>query len=166
VKVYHRTHPSRAILRDGFHDGFYLLPGIGEFHGVFVSADWPVDENEGADGDVVLELQIPDDLWAKYEWIEEDGTWRQAMIPAKDLNQCPTRVLTDAEVDALVVERFWSFGETVARRVAQARRKPARRFRSYRLPKPKVAGSRPVVRSSTTRFCRHFGRAVRDPFHR
>jgi hypothetical protein len=34
----------------------------------------------------------------------------------------------------------------MARRMAQTARKPARRLKSRRLPKPKVAGSRPVVR--------------------
>jgi hypothetical protein len=106
--VYHRTHHSAAILRDGFRDGYYILPPpIGELRGVFVSADWPVDENEGADGDVVLELDIPEDLWQEYEWVEEDGTWRQAMIPATELNSYKARVLSDDEVDELTARR-WS----------------------------------------------------------
>jgi hypothetical protein len=109
VKVYHRTYHSGAILRDGFKDGYCLIPELGSLYGVFVSADWPVDENEGADGDVVLELDIPAELWAEYEWIEEDGTWRQAMIPAEQLNSCSVRVLAEDEVTELTLARWRSF---------------------------------------------------------
>ncbi len=93
--VYHRTHHSEAILREGFRDGYYSF-GVDletdepiELRGVFVSADYPVDENEGADGDVVLELEIPDELWAEHEF-----------------NLCAVRILSDEEVDELVARRW------------------------------------------------------------
>ena len=80
--VYHRTHHSDAILRDGFRDGYYVMPApVGELHGVLVSAEWPLDENEGADGDAVLALEVPADLFADYEHVEEGKTYREAMIP-------------------------------------------------------------------------------------
>jgi hypothetical protein len=36
--VYHRTYRANAIEREGFRDGFYVMPGLGEIRGVFVSA--------------------------------------------------------------------------------------------------------------------------------
>ena len=108
--VYHRTVHADAILREGFRDGYYMLPPpIGELRGVFVSADWPVDENEGAAGENVLEIEIPAELWNEYEWVEEDRTWRQAMVPAASLNGCPVRALDEAEVEALTLARWESF---------------------------------------------------------
>jgi hypothetical protein len=49
-------------------------------------ADRPLDENEGADGDVVLELDVPEPLFIEYEWVEEGKTYREALIPAERLN--------------------------------------------------------------------------------
>jgi hypothetical protein len=97
--VYHRTNHSATILKDGFRDGYYLMPGIGELYGVFVSAGGPLDENEGADGDVVLELDIPDALFVEYEHVEEGKTYREAMIPAGELNRYSVRrVLNEEDV--------------------------------------------------------------------
>ena len=112
MKAYHRTHHAQEILSAGFRDGYYVMPGIVERRGVFVSADWPLDENEGADGDAVLELDIPAALFSEYEHVTEDGTYREAMIPAAELNRYrdTLRVLSDDEVDALTVARFDSFG--------------------------------------------------------
>ena len=111
--VYHRTHHSASILRDGFRDGYRLrLTEDGEpldLHGIFVSAQWPLDENEGADGDVVLELDIPETLFAEHEWLEEGKTYREAMIPAADLNRYPARVLSADEEDELTMKRWNSF---------------------------------------------------------
>ncbi|MBA2385257.1 MAG: hypothetical protein H0V68_11430 [Actinobacteria bacterium] len=110
--VYHRTHRADAILREGFRDGYYQMPMIGLLRGVFVSALWPLDENEGADGDVVLSLDVPEPLFIEYEHVEEGKTYREAMIPAADLNRhVPTlRRLSEPEVDVLVLERWESFG--------------------------------------------------------
>ena len=106
--IYHRTRHADAILSDGFRDGYYAMPGIGELRGVFVSADWPLDENEGADGDAVLELDVPAALFREYEHVTEGGTYREAMIPAAELNghRETLRALTDDEVDALTLARF------------------------------------------------------------
>lgn len=109
MHVYHRTYHSAKILRDGFRDGYYMMPGIGELRGVFVSAPWPLDVNEGADGDVTLELNIPEALFAKYEHVEEEKPYREAMIPAAEVNRYPVRVLDEDEHDALVLARFDSF---------------------------------------------------------
>jgi hypothetical protein len=58
VALYHTTDQAEAILRGGFRDGegSYLFVGI-TLKGVFLS-DSPVDVNEGAKGDRVLEVVL------------------------------------------------------------------------------------------------------------
>jgi hypothetical protein len=63
VTIYfHTTDATEAILRDGFRDGegapAYIGLGVS---GVFI-ADVPVDVNEGAKGEDVLEVVLPDDV--------------------------------------------------------------------------------------------------------
>jgi hypothetical protein len=84
--VYHRTDHAAAILRDGFRDATdcYMTPNL--YTGVWIS-DSPLDVNEGAEGDVVLTLVIPDALFAEHEWIEEAKTYREALVPAEELNR-------------------------------------------------------------------------------
>jgi len=67
-----------------------------EHTGVWVS-DCPLDVNEGAEGDVVLTLNVPIDVFERYEWIEEGKPYREALIPAAVLNAlaAPTRFVAD-----------------------------------------------------------------------
>ena len=84
--VYHRTYYAEAILRDGFRDatGSYLT---GRPHtGVWLS-DVPLDVNEGADGDTVLALDIPDFVLARCEWKEVKKTYREFLCPAAWVNR-------------------------------------------------------------------------------
>ncbi len=60
-----------------------------EFTGVWVS-DCPLDINEGARGDVVLTLDVPIDVFERYEWIEEGKPYRESLIPASVLNALAT----------------------------------------------------------------------------
>jgi hypothetical protein len=108
LRVYHRTEHAAPILANGFRDGYKLAvapdepAGVLEFRGVWVSADWPLDDSEGAHGDAVLELDIPEELFTRYEWAEEGGTYREAMIPAVDLNRhlaTARRLSYDEEVE-------------------------------------------------------------------
>lgn len=101
--VYHRTDHAEAIMREGFRDGSYML-SIGEQRGVFVSADSPLDENEGACGDTVLVIEVPERLFVDYEWVQDIG-YREAMIPAAKLNACPRRALTADEEGTLGARR-------------------------------------------------------------
>ena len=60
-----------------------------EFTGVWVS-DCPLDINEGGRGDVVLTLDVPIDVFERYEWIEEGKPYRESLIPASVLNALAT----------------------------------------------------------------------------
>jgi hypothetical protein len=92
VKCYHRTFAAAAILAEGFKDatGSYLVPG-GSLTGV-----WFSDGPDGFPdrGDVLLSLEVPDDLFAEYEWVQGPPPgYREALIPAEFVNRCgPPRV--------------------------------------------------------------------------
>jgi hypothetical protein len=49
-------------------------------------SDCPLDINEGAKGDVVLMLNVPVDIFERYEWIEQGKPYRESLIPAAILN--------------------------------------------------------------------------------
>ena len=70
MKVFHTTGATNQILKHGFKDGrgTYLTDRI--WQGVWLS-DQPLDVNEGAEGDTVLTLEIPEKVLAKNEWVEE-----------------------------------------------------------------------------------------------
>ena len=103
--VYHRTYRASKIVRDGFRDDTWTRPGLGRKRGVFISPDW-LDEHEGVDGDDVLELDIDEALFAQHEWLAQDRTYREAMIPARELNRYPVRLLNPGEIEKLRRRRF------------------------------------------------------------
>jgi hypothetical protein len=88
VRVFHRTstEAARRILTDGFQDGegTYLTRQV--WRGVWVS-DTPLTVNEGAVGDVVLAVDIPLPLFDEHEWVEEGKGYREALVPAAELNR-------------------------------------------------------------------------------
>jgi hypothetical protein len=86
VRVFHTTYAAKTILSEGFRDatGKYMTPD--EYTGVWV-ADRPVDVNEGASGNVVLCLDVPEVVLAKYEWIEDRKGYREFLVPAEALNR-------------------------------------------------------------------------------
>lgn len=99
VKVYHRTRHADAIMADGFQDatGTYLTTS--RHTGVWVSADGPLDENEGAHGEGIIEADVSADVFEEYEWVEDGKPYREALIPAAILNQHPRRAVPEGEVD-------------------------------------------------------------------
>jgi hypothetical protein len=103
VTLYHTTDSADAILQAGFRDGEGSY-GIVNFdlRGVFVSV-LPADISDGATGDQVLEVVLPDDLDLD-EWsiVEEGHPAWEWCIPAQVLNTRATvRLLTQDEVDAV-----------------------------------------------------------------
>jgi hypothetical protein len=105
--VYHRTQQATAIMREGFRDAEDPFGTAEIFAGVWVSAE-PLDENEGAAGNALIQLEIPEALFVRYEWVEEGKTYREALIPASDLNLhlATARLLSEDELDEAPRPRF------------------------------------------------------------
>ena len=75
VKLYHCTKKevAESILREGFRDGSGTYLTHHERCGVWVS-DRPLDANEGAWGDTLLEITLAmmtEADFQQFEWIEE-----------------------------------------------------------------------------------------------
>lgn len=98
MRVFHRTthNAAESIIREGFSDSedTYMTQHL--YRGVWVS-DQPLDANEGAFGDTVLAIDIPDALFAEYEWIEEHKGYREALIPAEELNRYGPPTISDED---------------------------------------------------------------------
>jgi hypothetical protein len=94
--LYHTTHKKAAdaIIRGGFKDatGYYMTTE--EWTGVWL-ADQPLDINEGADGDTLLEVEF-DDLAPledhelvedeDHELVEDGKPYREWLVPAALVN--------------------------------------------------------------------------------
>jgi hypothetical protein len=95
MKCYHNTFAAEEILANGFKDatGYYLTATL---HTGVWFADRPLDVNEGADGDVLLAIDIPENLFAEYEWVEEGKGYREALIPAALVNPYGPARIADA----------------------------------------------------------------------
>jgi hypothetical protein len=100
MRFYHRTTKknAEAILASGFRDGVgnYLAQHI--WSGVWLS-DVPLDVNEGADGDTLLEVTVDlgKDVLDGYEWVEEGKGYREWLVPADVLNPKMTVRLVSEE---------------------------------------------------------------------
>jgi hypothetical protein len=87
--VYHTTTAEAAdrIIQSGFRDstGTYMTDHL--WTGVWVS-DRPLGTNEGAKGNFLLQidLRVSEEDIAQYEWVQEDSTYREWLIPAGLLN--------------------------------------------------------------------------------
>ena len=88
MRCYHRTHAADAIRRDGFVDDEGCYGTLTTHRGVWLS-DQPLDVNEGADGNALLAVDLPDELFEQYEWVEDGKGYREALIPAKIVNGWP-----------------------------------------------------------------------------
>lgn len=98
--LFHRTTSEAAmtILAEGFRDatGTYLT--VNEYTGVWLS-DQQLDENEGANGDTLLRVVIPDGDLSDYEWIEEGKPYREFLVPAALINQTATVTIERVDQD-------------------------------------------------------------------
>jgi hypothetical protein len=87
--LYHRTDPQAAenILQQGFRDGTGRFMTASTHSGVWLSKARP-DENEGAFGDILLEVttDMTESELAQYEWTEESKGFREFLIPAVEIN--------------------------------------------------------------------------------
>jgi hypothetical protein len=102
--VYHRTDAATQILTEGFLDGTLHPMNALLWPGVWVST-FPLDVSEGAKGDHVLRLDIPERLFTDHEFVpegEDRRTYREALIPAALVNAYgPPVLLSEEEVDEL-----------------------------------------------------------------
>jgi hypothetical protein len=96
--VYRCDPRAHEILSEGFRDatGTYLTEN--EYAGVWV-ADEPLS---GGDGGVFGEhpyvvVDIPEEVIAEFEWVEDLKTYREWLVPAALLNQYPRHLLDDLD---------------------------------------------------------------------
>ena len=99
--LYHRTTAANAeqILRDGFRDGVGSFGTTREHSGVWLS-NVPLDINEGAEGDTLIRVELPEQAIADYEWIEDGKPYREWLIPAQLINkQAKASIVEEDEGD-------------------------------------------------------------------
>jgi hypothetical protein len=106
--LYHRTTAANAeqILRDGFRDGVGTYMLTREHSGVWLS-DVPLDIDEGAEGDTLLRVELPEQVIADFEWIEEGKPYREWLIPAQRINeQAKDSIVDEDEGREFDLDRF------------------------------------------------------------
>jgi hypothetical protein len=87
TRYFHTTDAAAEILQDGFRDatGSYMLRNH-TLTGVFI-ADTPLDINEGAAGEALLSIELPDTVdLAAYELVEAMKPYREWCVPAELIN--------------------------------------------------------------------------------
>jgi hypothetical protein len=102
--LYHRTteEAAAAILTGGFINHTDYYGGTRLHTGVWLS-DQPLDINEGAQGDVLLEVAGLSETDIRHcEWIEDGKPYREWLIDAAIINTDATirRVTSDLAVQA------------------------------------------------------------------
>jgi hypothetical protein len=86
VKVYHRTLQLDERSHRGSGEGRGGVMTDELLVGVWVSTTPPGTRGADTAGEVV-EFEIPDSLFERYEWVEEDRPFREALIPAPVLQR-------------------------------------------------------------------------------
>lgn len=101
MKVFHHTFAAEAILREGFRDGRGRIEDL-VLEGVWIS-DRPLEEQDGARGDVHLVLEIPEPDIESFEVLEEGPKhYREWCVPARILNRFPVAI--HEETDETILE--------------------------------------------------------------
>jgi hypothetical protein len=128
MRLYHTTYDADRILAEGFKDvrGTYLANRVHE--GVWF-ADRPLDENEGADGDVLLVLSVPAKKVRPYEWVEEGKPYREFLIPAALANQHGPPKVADAFCPGNSREELFRFASQIEAHGTEYLKKHAARVR-------------------------------------
>jgi hypothetical protein len=87
MRIFHSTVSAKAavIVREGFKDDEEKYLSDFAWRGVWVS-DRPVHTETGS-GNAVLTLEIPAEVFAEYEWLQKDASYRGSLIPAAILNR-------------------------------------------------------------------------------
>jgi hypothetical protein len=108
MKVYHRTFQAEAILRAGFRDTKSTYGTLEFWRGVWVSADYPLDIHEGVFGDEVLCLDLPEEVFDEYEMGQPGRPYREALIPAAELNRYKVELWSGPQVDVWYADPSFS----------------------------------------------------------
>lgn len=94
MSFYHVADAETAarIVATGFRDGEgnYMTEHI--WRGVWLS-NAPLTVNEGAFGDTILEVDLPEHIFSRHEWVEDGKPYREALIPAVIVNGYPRRII-------------------------------------------------------------------------
>ena len=96
MKCFHRTPYGESILEHGFRDGegTYLTESMHK--GVWLS-DRPLDFGQGAKGDDLLLVEIPDDVLEPCEWVEDEKPYREFLVSAEVVNRYGPPELVDED---------------------------------------------------------------------
>ena len=107
VNLYHVTDAAaaEAIVRDGFRDGKASL-GVAPTWplGVLVN-DEPLSVYDGASGDEVVEVLVPDSTPLDFERLDDAEGYHEWRLSAHVLNEWPRRRLNTTDVEALEADR-------------------------------------------------------------
>jgi hypothetical protein len=105
VKVYHRMLQLDERSRLGPGDGQGGVSTDELLVGVWVSTRRPEvrSGSHGAEG--LVEFDIPDSLFERYEWTDEDKPFREALIPAAVLQRFGRRPWVEPDDSVVSAER-------------------------------------------------------------
>lgn len=98
MRIFHRTVKTvaDAIMSEGFKDNEEKYLSDFSWRGVWVS-DRPL-RGDPARQNAVLMLEVPAEVFAEYEWLQEGETYRGSLIPASILNRYgPPRATEDQD---------------------------------------------------------------------
>ena len=87
MRLYHVSDHAEIILKEGFQDdpGFYR--GSKLHRGVWLFAEPPAEGPQESATLRTVVVQIPDEVAARYEWLEEQVPQRRFLIPARVVNR-------------------------------------------------------------------------------
>jgi len=107
VNVYYVTDAAaaEAIVRDGFRDGKGSLDVGPTWPPVVLVSDEPLSVHDGAPGDEVVEVVVPDSASLEAKVFENVRGYREWCVSAHVLNEWPRRRLNTTDVEALEADR-------------------------------------------------------------
>jgi hypothetical protein len=107
MKLYHRTSAAvaKTILREGFRDGIGTYLTDRGWKGVWLS-NVPLDTNEGAEGDTLLQVELSEVDIADFEWVEEGKGYREWLVPARMIPLRSIRIINEAAAEKARLKRF------------------------------------------------------------
>jgi hypothetical protein len=94
--VYHRSKAAQQILKVGFRDGVGTYMTDREWRGVWFTPDPDLADPGDYEGEL-LEIDIPEELFERHEWKGEGKPYREALVPASEVNKFgPPKVVAES----------------------------------------------------------------------